>query len=114
MSKSRRGAYVVIPPAYVPELSAALAGLAPDARVVKLTAKSAAFIMRGILKNAGIAGKTLYGWKHAGATEAYRSGVGIKDVQRQARHTTVTTTDIYLRSLGAADYRGAFAAFAML
>lgn len=113
VSKTRRGAHVVIPPAYAAELSAALSGLAPDARIVKITAQHAGFYMRRILKEAGITGKTLYGWKHAGATEAYRSGVGIKEIQGQARHAAVSTTDIYLRTLGASDNRGAFASFAM-
>jgi integrase len=114
VSKNRKGAHVCIPPLYAAELSAALSGLAPDARIVKITAKHAGKVMRAILKEAGITGKTLYSWKHAGATAAYLGGVGIKEIQQQARHAAVTTTDIYLRTLGARDNRAAFASFAMM
>ena len=113
VSKNRRGGVVVVPPAYLPELSAALAGLAPDARVVQIKAEMARVLMRRTLKSAGITGKTLYGWKHSGATAAYRSGVDIKSIQRQARHVEIGTTDSYLRSLGAGEHREAFASFAM-
>jgi integrase len=99
---------------YAAELSAALAGLAPDARVVTIKAEMARVLMRRLLKETGITGKSLYSWKHAGATAAYLGGVGIKEIQQQARHAAVTTTDIYLRTLGARDNRAAFASFAMM
>lgn len=114
VSKNRKGAHVCIPPLYAAELSAALAGLAPDARVVTIKAEMARVLMRRLLKETGITGKSLYSWKHAGATAAYLGGVGIKELQQQARHAAVTTTDIYLRTLGARDNRSAFAGFAMV
>ena len=42
----------------------------------------------------------LYFWKHTGAVNAYLSGVGIKQLQRLLRHSSVQITDIYLKSLG--------------
>lgn len=45
-------------------------------------------------------GYPLYSWKHTGAVNAYRSGIGIKQLQRLLRHSTVQMTDIYLKSLG--------------
>jgi len=45
-------------------------------------------------------GYTLYSWKHTGAVNAYLSGVGIKQLQRLLRHSSVQITDIYLKSLG--------------
>ena len=45
-------------------------------------------------------GYTLYSWKHTGAVNAYRAGVGIKELQSMLRHSSVQITDIYLKSLG--------------
>ncbi|MEO6285841.1 MAG: site-specific integrase [Dyadobacter sp.] len=55
-----------------------------------------------ILKNLGLLekGYTLYSWKHTGAVNAYKSGVGIKELQGLLRHSSVQITDIYLKSLG--------------
>ncbi|MFN3380320.1 MAG: tyrosine-type recombinase/integrase [Runella zeae] len=44
-------------------------------------------------------GYSLYSWKHTGAVRAYQSGVDIKKLQRLLRHSSLTITDIYLRSL---------------
>jgi integrase len=41
----------------------------------------------------------LYSFKHTGNVHAYRAGVDIKALQRQNRHTSIETTDIYLKSL---------------
>jgi integrase len=45
-------------------------------------------------------GYTLYSWKHTGAVNAYRAGVGIKELQSMLRHSSIQITDIYLKSLG--------------
>lgn len=45
-------------------------------------------------------GHTLYSWKHTGVVMAYKSGLDIKTIQRQCGHSSVQTTDVYLRSLG--------------
>lgn len=50
----------------------------------------------GLLKK----GYTLYSWKHTGAVNAYRAGVGIKELQSMLRHSSIQITDIYLKSLG--------------
>jgi integrase len=47
-------------------------------------------------------GYTLYSWKHTGAVNAYRAGVGIKELQSMLRHSSVQMTDIYLKSLACA------------
>lgn len=54
------------------------------------------------LRNLGLLekGYTLYSWKHTGAVNAYRAGVGIKELQSMLRHSSVQITDIYLKSLG--------------
>lgn len=44
-------------------------------------------------------GYSLYSWKHTGAVRAYQSGVDIKKLQRLLRHSSLSITDIYLRSL---------------
>ena len=43
---------------------------------------------------------TLYSWKHTGAVRAFQSGVNIKKLQHLLRHSSLSITDIYLRSLG--------------
>lgn len=43
---------------------------------------------------------TLYSWKHTGAVNAYRAGVGLKELQGLLRHSSIQITDIYLKSLG--------------
>jgi integrase len=55
-----------------------------------------------VLKACGLElkGYTLYSWKHTGAVNAYRAGVGIKELQSMLRHSSVQITDIYLKSLG--------------
>jgi integrase len=55
-----------------------------------------------VLKACGLgdSGYTLYSWKHTGAVNAYRAGVGIKELQSMLRHSSVQITDIYLKSLG--------------
>ena len=45
-------------------------------------------------------GYTLYSWKHTGAMNAYRAGVGLKGLQSMLRHSSIQMTDIYLKSLG--------------
>lgn len=54
------------------------------------------------LRNLGLLekGYTLYSWKHTGAVNAYRAGVGIKELQSMLRHSSIQITDIYLKSLG--------------
>ena len=56
-----------------------------------------------VLLQAGITDPhySLYSWKSTGAIRAVRSGVGIKDLQKQWRHKHISTTDIYLQSIGA-------------
>lgn len=55
-----------------------------------------------VLENLGLLkkGYTLYSWKHTGAVNAYRAGVGIKELQSLLRHSSIQITDIYLKSLG--------------
>lgn len=43
---------------------------------------------------------TLYSWKHTGNVAAYRAGVDIDSIRRQNGHKDITTTMIYLKSLG--------------
>jgi integrase len=43
---------------------------------------------------------TLYAFKHTGNVMAYRAGVGIEALMRQNGHSDISTTMVYLRSLG--------------
>jgi integrase len=53
-----------------------------------------------ILQKCNLTGFTLYSWKHTGVVFAYKAGVTIKSLQRQLRHSSLSITDIYLKSLG--------------
>ena len=58
---------------------------------------------RDILKQLGIYEEhktVLYSWKHTGNIFAYISGVDIKLLQKMNRHSSIETTEIYLRKLG--------------
>lgn len=75
-------------------------GLVPSRYV---SAKEVAFRRhQKVLKTLGLleSGYTLYSWKHTGAVNAYRAGVGVKELQKLLRHSSVSITDIYLKSLG--------------
>ncbi|MEW7277512.1 site-specific integrase [Aquimarina sp. 2201CG1-2-11] len=43
---------------------------------------------------------TLYGFKHTAAVNWYKAEKDIRKIQKMCRHTTVTTTERYLKSLG--------------
>lgn len=45
----------------------------------------------------------LYSWKHSGATECALSGIPLKELQLQLRHSNLLTTDMYLKSIGIFD-----------
>lgn len=48
--------------------------------------------------------KGLYSWKHSGACAAYQVLNGdMYSLMRQLRHSELTTTQIYLKSLGLVD-----------
>lgn len=44
-------------------------------------------------------GYTLYSWKHTGVVRAFESGLNLKRLQALLRHSSLSITDIYLRSL---------------
>jgi len=55
---------------------------------------------RDILKELNINENcTLYSWKHTGVVRAYENGVGIKGIQMQCGHHSISETDTYLKSL---------------
>lgn len=57
-----------------------------------------------IIKNLGFKNDfTLYSWKHTGVVNAYKSGIDIKSIQLQCRHSSIEQTDRYLKSLGFGD-----------
>lgn len=55
-----------------------------------------------VLKACGMSGGdyTVYSWKHSGNVALHEAGANVKAIQRQNRHTSLTTTDKYLRGLG--------------
>jgi integrase len=58
---------------------------------------------REILKKTGIYREnetSLYGWKHTGNINAYLKGMDIKLIQKINGHSSLETTEVYLRKLG--------------
>ncbi|MPR31962.1 tyrosine-type recombinase/integrase [Cytophagaceae bacterium SJW1-29] len=57
---------------------------------------------RVALAACGLAGLdyTLYSWKHTGVVNAYLAGVDIVSLQQLLRHQHLSTTEVYLKSLG--------------
>lgn len=54
-----------------------------------------------LITELGIGGKqTLYSWKHTGNIKLFRANVDLKSIQQQNGHTSLKTTEIYLRELG--------------
>ncbi len=45
-------------------------------------------------------GYTLYSWKHTGNIRALKAGVNLRSLQNQNGHSSIKTTEIYLRSFG--------------
>lgn len=43
---------------------------------------------------------TAYGFKHSGVVAAYQAGIDLYSISRQLRHSSLSITQIYLRSLG--------------
>jgi integrase len=43
---------------------------------------------------------TLYSWKHTGVIEHFKAGINIKSLQQQLGHSSLSQTDVYLKSLG--------------
>jgi len=48
-------------------------------------------------------GYCLYSWKHTGAIQAIKAGIGVKELQIQLRHHSLDETDKYLRQMGVQD-----------
>ena len=46
---------------------------------------------------------SLYSWKHTGVVMAYKSGIGLRDLQMQLRHHSLEMVAVYMRSLGISD-----------
>jgi integrase len=56
---------------------------------------------RAILDHLGFVGKyTLYSWKYTGNIKLFNAGVNLKSIQLQNGHTTLRTTEKYLKKLG--------------
>lgn len=48
-------------------------------------------------------GYTLYSWKHTGAIQAVKAGIGVKELQIQLRHHSLDMVNQYLRQMGVWD-----------
>ncbi|MBO0934610.1 tyrosine-type recombinase/integrase [Fibrella aquatilis] len=56
---------------------------------------------RAVLDHLNIVGKyTLYSWKYTGNIKLFNTGINLKNIQMQNGHTTLRTTEKYLKRLG--------------
>ena len=111
MSKSGKTETAQIIPALANELQNRLVFLKPDFYLFSTGMKPGKYPLskqvpfrrhEKVLEKLGLLqkGYTLYSWKHTGAVNAYKAGVGIKELQGLLRHSSIQITDIYLKSLG--------------
>lgn len=56
-------------------------------------------------------GYCLYSWKHTGAIQAVKNGVGVKELQIQLRHHSLDQVNEYLRQMGVWDLKNLQANF---
>jgi len=103
VSKNRRAGVVTIPDDFCAEIRAHVAAHAPapDVRLFH-RAPTLSQQHRRCVQSAGLAGRgyTLYSWKHTGACALYRASRDVMLVSKHCRHSTVKTTERYLRDLG--------------
>lgn len=75
-------------------------GLEPGTK--RISRKTVTYRHTKALKECGHYSKesNLYSWKHTGNCNAYKNGVDIRALQQQNRHSSLATTELYLRSMG--------------
>jgi len=115
ISKNGKSEYVAIPDAFLPVLEDYYATASPNeylfpraSDATKPVAENDMYNRhRAILKELDFPqGYTLYSWKHTGAIQAVKAGVGVKALQIQLRHHSLDQVNDYLRQMGVFDLDG--------
>lgn len=110
-SKNKRQLYVAIPDAFLPRLQY-IEEMRPDAYLFPGKHDSTKPIgvntmsnrHRKIIRSLGYTSDyKLYSWKHTGAVQAVKAGIGLKELQIQLRHHSLDMVEKYLRQLGVQD-----------
>lgn len=112
ISKNGKSEYVAIPDAFLPVLEEYYGAASPNDYLFPRASDASKPVPenmmynrhRKILKELGFpSGYTLYSWKHTGAIQAVKSGVGVKALQIQLRHHSLDQVNAYLRQMGVFD-----------
>lgn len=115
VSKNGKEEMVVMPRAFVKDLESTYLGADPTLYLFTADGCPGENIIgkntmstrhRTLLKSLGYSSQhKLYSWKHTGAKQAVKAGVGLKELQLQLRHHSLDQVDQYLRSLGVDDMK---------
>jgi integrase len=111
VSKNKKSEYVAIPEAFRADLDQFRAW--PPGQVLFPVAENNMYNRhKRILKALGFGkGYCLYSWKHTGAIQAVKNGVGVKELQIQLRHHSLDQVNEYLRQMGVWDLKNLQANF---
>lgn len=111
VSKNKKSEYVAIPEAFRNDLEYFRNW--PPGQVLFPVAENNMYNRhRKILKANGFGkGYCLYSWKHTGAIQAVKSGIGVKELQIQLRHHSLDQVNEYLRQMGVWDLKNLQANF---
>lgn len=111
VSKNKKSEYVAIPEAFRPDLEQ-FRGMPPNQLLFSVAENNMYNRHLRILKKNGFGkGYCLYSWKHTGAIQAVKSGVGVKELQIQLRHHSLDQVNEYLRQMGVWDLKNLQANF---
>jgi len=111
VSKNKKSEYVAIPEAFRPDLEQ-FRGMPPNQLLFSVAENNMYNRHLKILKENGFGkGYCLYSWKHTGAIQAVKSGVGVKELQIQLRHHSLDQVNEYLRQMGVWDLKNLQANF---
>lgn len=113
VSKNKKSEYVAIPEAFRADLEQ-YRELPPSQLLFPVAENNMYNRHLRILKALGFdtkKGYCLYSWKHTGAINAVKNGVGVKELQIQLRHHSLDQVNEYLRQMGVWDLKNLQANF---
>lgn len=109
ISKNKKTQAVTIPVAFKPQLQEWLKDLPQNFYILNRAPVTVGRDYlnkqhKKILKELGFSSRfSFYSWKHTGAFNAIKSGIGLKDLQMQMRHHSLDQLNEYLREMGILD-----------
>jgi integrase len=105
ISKNEKSEYIAIPAAFRPDLEQ-FRNIPPEKVLFPVPENHMYNRHRKILRKLGFGrGYCLYSWKHTGAIQAVKNGIGVKELQIQLRHHSLDQVNEYLRQMGVWDLK---------